>query len=467
MTSKLTLILPDLPGGSLVGTTVRNRKLIVVFRSPIGPLPTGLELEVGIYVVQVEAPDGRYFEAAFEVEEGAPSTEVVLEEVLSQTKFSHSPAPSRQSVGEAAPQVEAHHPVIVLADPAPPAYSLSLVTIDSDGTVKDSQTLSDRLPGVVEIERGAASRFVRISRFGQPDLFIAAPTSEEEGVKVKVKSIAPLALDLKLEGDRANLLFHYIANGRVDQLSDLVAEVWPRLETIADLGAERLKEFSELVSKNWSAAQDLFDGARSNPLTQAIFDRLPKLATLFGFERQAVGVRKLAREFGPQIQAVVKARHIKPVTATIAGYVFLLVGPPPGNESKRSSYGDTIDLLAELAFGQSPWLVDQLCIRAEALARRGQHEKALSLFLKVPDRGVPMFSMGLRFTLDRLKGYRTSARTGKLDPSFVARIEPALERLERLALGADFDQPLLTFLSIVPQDSPIPPAERESPMETY
>ncbi|MCQ9958307.1 hypothetical protein L6B39_14385, partial [Staphylococcus aureus] len=90
-------------------------------------------------------------------------------------------------------------------------------------------------------------------------------------------------------------------------------------------------------------------------------------------------------------------------------------------------------------------LVDGLCLRAEALARQGDHFHALDLLLDLRSRGLPMFSGGLRFALDRLTSYRTAARVGKLDPAYVVMIDAVLDTLFRTAAGVDFDRPILTF----------------------
>lgn len=455
MNSEITLLLPT-PPGPLVSTTIKNSKFVTVHRTPLGPLPTTLVLKPGYYIALVEFPDGRCFEAAFQVGEGDLTTEVELEETPTRIA-ARSKGGERANYG---PEYDVKVPEFRTetspddspADPARADFSVSLVTIDSSGDVTDERSLDDRFPGTFVIEQGSTSRFVRIVRgYGFRDLYVAAPTSAEEGAEIRILSLVPLVYEMKLEDERANLLLGYIAGGRVDQLSELVADIWPKLEALADIGSERLEEFSGLVSKHWSTFDSLIGRAISSDLGSSVLRLFPAIGTVLGWGSRAAELRKLATVYQPQIEALLKARRIKPVTATVAGYIILLVGPPSVGDSEELN-GDAIDLLTKLFFGASPWLSDQVCIRGELLARQGHHEKALSAFLQIARLGSPMFSMGLRYTLDRLKSYRNSALAGKLDPGYLERIEAALDQLQQIGAGADFSRPLLTFEAPVSVD---------------
>ena len=67
-----------------------------------------------------------------------------------------------------------------------------------------------------------------------------------------------------------------------------------------------------------------------------------------------------------------------------------------------------------------PWLPDGLVIRGEHLARLGQHDEALESFVEIPVRGVPAFSMGIVFAVNRLRQYQ--AMFGK-DARIIEKVE--------------------------------------------
>jgi hypothetical protein len=97
------------------------------------------------------------------------------------------------------------------------------------------------------------------------------------------------------------------------------------------------------------------------------------------------------------------------------------------------------------------WLPDGLTIRGEHLARLGNHDQALNQFLALPTRGLPIFSDGLSYALDRLGLY---IRVGEKNFGEV-RLKDArtlLEQLQRFAAFVDFRRPLLTFAGIEPGD---------------
>ena len=79
-----------------------------------------------------------------------------------------------------------------------------------------------------------------------------------------------------------------------------------------------------------------------------------------------------------------------------------------------------------------PWLPDGAAICGEHLARQGRFEEAFDAFLEVPVRGLPLFSDGLFYTVERLKlycGERIKTR-GRIDPS---RSQAAFEQLQPFA----------------------------------
>jgi len=97
------------------------------------------------------------------------------------------------------------------------------------------------------------------------------------------------------------------------------------------------------------------------------------------------------------------------------------------------------------------WLPDGAAIRGEHLARLGRHDEALVSFLKVFQRGLPLFSDGVRFTHDRLRNYR-ALEVGHPD------IAPLLTALRAFVSFVDFDKAVTTFTGIDPANPDDDPA---------
>lgn len=95
------------------------------------------------------------------------------------------------------------------------------------------------------------------------------------------------------------------------------------------------------------------------------------------------------------------------------------------------------------------WLPDGVAIRGEHLARLGEHEQAMTVFLELPSRGLPIFSDGFSYVIDRLRLY-ISVGESHFQASQLASAREMLERLQRFATFADFSKPLLTFTGINP-----------------
>jgi hypothetical protein len=101
-----------------------------------------------------------------------------------------------------------------------------------------------------------------------------------------------------------------------------------------------------------------------------------------------------------------------------------------------------------------PWLPDGAAIRGEHLARQGEHVEALTAFLLLSERGLPLFSEGFAFAVDRLRLYLAANDSPKVPTNFAAEaIESARALLERLNTFAPFvehAQTLLTFTGRTP-----------------
>jgi NTE family protein len=87
-------------------------------------------------------------------------------------------------------------------------------------------------------------------------------------------------------------------------------------------------------------------------------------------------------------------------------------------------------------------LADAAAIRGEHLARLGEHKQALEMFLALCDRGLPAFTDGLSYALDRLRLY---IDTTGFEPALVESARDEFELLKRLAPIVDFGKPILTM----------------------
>jgi hypothetical protein len=102
-----------------------------------------------------------------------------------------------------------------------------------------------------------------------------------------------------------------------------------------------------------------------------------------------------------------------------------------------------------------PELPDGAAIWGEHLARVGRDDEALSAFLDVARRGLPLFREGLSYTITRLRRYghqldRSSARRPGPATSRDDEIAEALARLEPFMLFADLRRPVLTYPGLEP-----------------
>jgi hypothetical protein len=423
MGSKLTLSLPNSVSGLRAPASILDENLAVVRQTTLGAPASDIELDPGIYAARAVLPDGRCFEAAFEVPAAANVTDVVL-------RAAPRPVVSLGQAGSVRinaflPNLESFRGQVASGDSSvvysrtlhrdafdedsdgaedggsvegasadyvsDETRSLALVTLDASGRVLSEDFLEADPSGFVLIDRQDASRFIRVARDGEPDFFVAAPTSAAEGVKIRVSPGMPPDFKVTLEDNQADMLLRYLGSGRLEQLALLVRDYWSRAES--------------LLSDD----------------------------------------------------------DVRPIAATVGAYVILLVGPPSVEDADYLHPGNWLDRWTELLFQRSRWIVDGLCIRAELLARQGNHIQALDLLLELPVSGLPMFSGGLRFALNRLTSYRHAAITGKLARGYVEKTDAVLDTLYRTAAGTDFDCPILAFEALSGRASEAAQWPREQP----
>jgi hypothetical protein len=126
-----------------------------------------------------------------------------------------------------------------------------------------------------------------------------------------------------------------------------------------------------------------------------------------------------------------------PIAAVAGAYVFLRLGAVDEPGSRPSNW------LENLKNGFT-WLPDGLPIYGEHLARLGQHSQALATFLELPERGLPLFSDGLSYTVNRLRLYIGSGEK-HFEKDDLARAATLLEQLQRFTPYVDFQRTVLSF----------------------
>jgi hypothetical protein len=145
-------------------------------------------------------------------------------------------------------------------------------------------------------------------------------------------------------------------------------------------------------------------------------------------ERQALDAAELIEE-----------KKSDPIAAAVGGYGLLRFG----------ELGDLRDWTKHLSDWYE-WLPDGAVIRGEHLARNGEHARALERFLALDARGLPIFSDGLSYAVDRLRLYLSLSPDDPEAPPRPPEAKSLHERLQRFALFADRHKPVVTYPGLDP-----------------
>jgi hypothetical protein len=127
-----------------------------------------------------------------------------------------------------------------------------------------------------------------------------------------------------------------------------------------------------------------------------------------------------------------------PVAAAAGAYVLLRLGEIDRLHDWTENLRNWFD-----------WLPDGSAIRGEHLARLGQHKDALAAFLEIGPRGLPLFTEGLSYALDRLRLYAGYGEE-HFDKEMLSKAEALLMQLQRFAEYVDFRRAVLTFTGAAP-----------------
>ncbi|MFN8468414.1 MAG: hypothetical protein U0X20_22845 [Caldilineaceae bacterium] len=137
-------------------------------------------------------------------------------------------------------------------------------------------------------------------------------------------------------------------------------------------------------------------------------------------------------------ERLLQQKMADPIAAAVGAYMLLRLG-------ELDRLHDWTRNLANMF----PWLPDGLALWGEHQARLGRHAEALTSFLQLPDRGLPIFSDGLSYTVDRLRLYSRFPIAGQ-PPESAGRAPDLLARLQQFADSVDFRKPILTFTGLDP-----------------
>jgi hypothetical protein len=130
----------------------------------------------------------------------------------------------------------------------------------------------------------------------------------------------------------------------------------------------------------------------------------------------------------------------KPGAALAAGYILL--------RSIQTEIARKVIAIVVDSLNRSP---DALVMGAELAARAGDHSAALSGFVSARKLGLPAFSYGINYTIDRLRMYATSANEVnkleqlKINGAEIRAAKEALSACQTFALFMDFANPMTMY----------------------
>jgi endonuclease G, mitochondrial len=126
-----------------------------------------------------------------------------------------------------------------------------------------------------------------------------------------------------------------------------------------------------------------------------------------------------------------------PVAALVGAYGLLKFG----NKERRN--------WIKILYKNFDWLPDAAAVEAESLAREGKHEEACRTFLKLADRGIPLFTDGLIFAVDRLEPFTRVGGSGAADEE-IKRARSLLELLRTYCQFLDLTKQITRYTGRMP-----------------
>ena len=183
-------------------------------------------------------------------------------------------------------------------------------------------------------------------------------------------------------------------------------------------------------------------------------DSLIELMLRFSGAGMISEVVKIAESHGILPEKLTDPKRQPPIRAVCAAYILL-----------RTGQLDRLQDWTARLEQECEWMPDAAAIRGEHLARLGRHQEAMKSLLKLSSRGLPFFSSGLSYALDRLTQYQAFAASRSAESQSAAssnqklrwtkKAATLLDRLRDVARRTDFSRPILTYTTA---DTPKLPA---------
>ena len=157
---------------------------------------------------------------------------------------------------------------------------------------------------------------------------------------------------------------------------------------------------------------------------------------------------------GVLAQDLLSGKFEHPIGATVGAYALLRF-----NQLERL-HDWTTNLYRYLS-----WLPDGVVILAEHLARVGKHQEALDTLMDLPKRGLPFFTSGFTYAVNRLRHYRPvlESKESKELTGDLPAVEKLYAALERYAGYLDVTRPLTTFMGADPLRPSREPGSLQAP----
>jgi hypothetical protein len=267
-----------------------------------------------------------------------------------------------------------------------------------------------------------------------------------EPVEAKLRSIQGNILNQDyLISEPQNWVFNYgdnLADFEIDgtnkiQFAQLLQPNAPAL----NMALPAFKKFScKLVVVRQPDGRFTFDAHLKNSAADMLLRYSQK-----GFQEQAsLTAKALDKAFDNALDKALVAQRLleykveDPIAASVGAYSLL-----------RFGMLEYLHEWTENLRNWFKWLPDGSAIRGEHYARGGQHQKALQAFLELSERGLPLFSDGLSYAVDRLRVY-TSLKEIFSDINQHEQARSLLETLQATAACTDFREPFTTFSGLVP-----------------
>ena len=158
-------------------------------------------------------------------------------------------------------------------------------------------------------------------------------------------------------------------------------------------------------------------------------------ALLQFYERGDLGsMTTLTRKDAQISEKLLQEKIVDPIGACVGAYTLLFLGEL-----------DRLHDWTQNLFDWFTWLPDGVAILAEHQAQQGNHLTALNTLLQLGERGLPIFTVGFSYVLDRLRGYVRAE-----SENIPARV--LLKQLQSYAVYTDFTKPFVTFTGTDPRN---------------